>query len=367
MPQVDKQSPDPSGSLPLFGLTPFRVGLRYLLKKRLSYMAMLGVALSVVVLIVVMSVMMGFDQQLRSVIRGYQSDIKVTPLTSRLYGFKEEKWKEVREMALNIAHAEAAAPFIDGPGLLVFSEGKKAGEHMQHVFFRGIDPQLEPGVSGFDSDFMSEGSLADLARTYVTDTGSELPHCLIGSALADGSPFEQVMRTFYVHAATTRAGELVLGLRSPGASRSITAEQEEAVSGIEGWVRAVGQEKPKARRAAIKALRGVSKDGLSPEARARLQEAVSLVESGLPEEERERIARQFRSVREAPDYEAAGRRLDEIIAGERARYPLAIDIFNLYPALRGGVVHGLRGLLVANARKKTEKVPRRRHVPDRPL
>ncbi|MDP6438213.1 MAG: hypothetical protein QGH74_01125, partial [Candidatus Brocadiia bacterium] len=287
-------------------------------------------ALSVGVLIVVMSVMMGFDQQLRSVIRGYRSDIKVTPLTSRLYGFREEDWQRVRKMALKIEHVKAAAPFIEGPALLLFSEGEKVGEHMQHVFFRGIDPQLEPGVSGFARDFMSQGSLADLTRTYVPDEGRELSHCLIGSALAASSPFQQVMRDFFRHAAALRAGELVLGLRSPGASRGITAELDEAVSRLEEWMRTGGQEAPKAKQAAIKAVRGVSKGGLSPEARAKLQEAVTLLESGLPEEERERIAWQFRSVREAPDYEEAGRRLDEIIARESTRYPVAVRIFKLY-------------------------------------
>lgn len=64
---------------PFFSYNPIFIGLRYLLRKKLSYLAMFGVALSVGTLIVVMSVFTGFQLQLTSVMRGYLSDVTIQP------------------------------------------------------------------------------------------------------------------------------------------------------------------------------------------------------------------------------------------------------------------------------------------------
>ena len=164
---------------PIFGRGPFYVGMRYLLKKRLSYLAIVGVSISVGTLIVVMSVMSGFHQELRSVIRGYRSDLTIMAPAPGLYGFKE--WREVRQAALQVEHVQAVAPIIQAPGLIRHRDTR----YMAHVFFRGIDPDLEGQVTRFGSDFMQQGTLEDLKRVERAENDALVPTCLVGRVLAE--------------------------------------------------------------------------------------------------------------------------------------------------------------------------------------
>ncbi|MFP4028789.1 MAG: FtsX-like permease family protein [Candidatus Brocadiia bacterium] len=168
-------------SLSGFQMTPapLFVGMRYLLKKKLSYLAIIGVAVSVGTLIVVMSVMGGFQKQLRSVIRGYLSDMSLLPVTGRLYSM--QNWEQVRQDALNTSHVVAAAPYLQAPGLIRFPQQ----DRMENVRFRGMDPELEPKVTLFGSDFVQWGDLSVLNREYVDKNGGALKPCLIGSVMAE--------------------------------------------------------------------------------------------------------------------------------------------------------------------------------------
>ena len=185
------EQPAPDGPMPAVGGGPFYVGIRYLLKKKLSYLAMLGVLISVGTLIVVMSVMKGFENQLRSVGRGYLSDITIRPVTGRLYSFTQ--WRDVMAEVLEVEHVEAAAPFIEGVGLL----RAPASDHVMHIAFRGIDPELERKVSRFGEDvseegFMLRGRLEDLNQVYVEANGAEIRTCLLGAVMMgmdSGAPF----------------------------------------------------------------------------------------------------------------------------------------------------------------------------------
>jgi len=165
--------------VPLLSRAPVFLGMRYLLKKKLSYLAILGVAVSVGTLIVVMSVMSGFHDQLRSIIRGYLSDMSLLPPRGELYGMAG--WREKRQRVLRSSpHVVAVAPFIEGPGLL-----RVPGiDQMEHIFFRGLDPELEPQVTLLGSKFMEHGKLSDLNNVYLDENDAELPACLIGSEMA---------------------------------------------------------------------------------------------------------------------------------------------------------------------------------------
>lgn len=170
--------PQERGTMPLMSHTPVFLGLRYLFRKKLSYLAMIAVAVSVGTLIVVMSVMTGFEQQLRSVVRGYLSDVTVQPQAGTLHGL--EDWRTMRQRLLGMEHVEAAAPYVQGPGLMRVPRV----DHMAHVMFRGMDPQLEPAVTKFGSEFVQHGGLEDLNRTYVDENGAEVRACLVGSQMA---------------------------------------------------------------------------------------------------------------------------------------------------------------------------------------
>lgn len=126
---------------------------------------MVGIGLAVAVLIVVLSVMNGFEYELQQRILGMVSDAAITGLDGPL-----DDWQAVRDRALAREDVVAAAPFVEGQGVIV------AGEATAGVGVRGVDPQLEPAVSAI-ADVLREGSLDALQADSF--------NMLIGSMLAD--------------------------------------------------------------------------------------------------------------------------------------------------------------------------------------
>jgi lipoprotein-releasing system permease protein len=117
----------------------------------ISAVSMIGIALAVAVLIVVLSIMNGFEHELQRRILGMVSDASITgyegPLT---------EWREVRERVLRRDDVEAAAPYVEGQAMAV------VGATVAGVTVRGIYPELEAGVSTLGS-VMTEGNLEELA------------------------------------------------------------------------------------------------------------------------------------------------------------------------------------------------------------
>jgi ABC-type lipoprotein release transport system permease subunit len=142
---------------PLVGYTPLAVAWRYLLKKKLSYLAIVGIALSVGTLIVVMSVFTGFHDTLVGSIRGYLSDVSIKPSDGGLYGMKN--WQAWHDYVRGQDHVEGAAPYIQGFGLL----RGKYNEGLTHVAVRGVHPQFEPEVSDLPEFIPEPFELGDLS------------------------------------------------------------------------------------------------------------------------------------------------------------------------------------------------------------
>lgn len=133
------------------------IGLRYTGAKRrnhfisfISLTSMLGLMLGVAVLILVLSVMNGFDRELRNRILGMVPHANIMAYE----GVKD--WPELAQ-TLN-AHPQvlASAPFVQFQGMLT-SRGI-----VQGILLNGIEPTLESGVS-IVGEFMQEGKLDDLA------------------------------------------------------------------------------------------------------------------------------------------------------------------------------------------------------------
>ena len=149
----------------------------------ISAVSMIGIALAVAVLIVVLSVMNGFEHELQRRILGMVSDASIAgydgPLTD---------WPRVRERVLARGDIEAAAPYVEGQAMAV------AGEFVGGVTVRGVDSELEPQVSTIRS-VMTSGDLSELTNgTYRLVIGSQLATALgvgIGDKvlllLADGA------------------------------------------------------------------------------------------------------------------------------------------------------------------------------------
>lgn len=117
------------------------ISLRYLRSRKISFFAIAGVAVGVMTLIVVLSVMNGFDRELRSRIRGTLAHIII--LKGGMYGL--EDYKQVIEKVKTVEHVIACAPYVEGPALI------KLRNRREFVYFKGIDPLAESRVSDFQS------------------------------------------------------------------------------------------------------------------------------------------------------------------------------------------------------------------------
>jgi len=129
-----------------WGLRAFQVivALRYLRRNWLSYLAIVGVALSVMVLIVVMSVMVGFDEELRARIRGTLAHLIVDAYDT--FGDYEALMRKIEALP----DVEACAPRLEGPALIKVDKSYRWGQ------FNGIDMARECRATRFE-DYWRDG------------------------------------------------------------------------------------------------------------------------------------------------------------------------------------------------------------------
>jgi lipoprotein-releasing system permease protein len=102
----------------------------------ISGVSMIGIALAVAVLIVVLSVMNGFEHELKARILGMVSDASISGYEGPL-----QDWQKLRARVLERPEISAAAPYVEGQGMAVH------GEALAGVNVRGIKPDLERTVS----------------------------------------------------------------------------------------------------------------------------------------------------------------------------------------------------------------------------
>ena len=134
------------------------IGLRYTRAKRrnhfisfISLMSMLGIALGVTALITVLSVMNGFETELRQRILGMTSHATISA-----YGEALREWRELSTLSDKHPQVIGSAPYIQREGMLIY------GQQVQGSVIRGILPEEEPAVSNI-GEKMSEGRLEQLA------------------------------------------------------------------------------------------------------------------------------------------------------------------------------------------------------------
>ena len=166
-------------------LIPYEVliGLRYFRARRgagrngfvsfIAAVSMLGIALGVAALIVVISVMNGFQEELRNRILSVASHVEIRGGPSGL-----PDWKEVARLAQGNAHVRGVAPFVAGQAMLSASGANRG------AIVRGIDPALENTVADIGTK-MRAGSLTDLKPgEFGIVLGGELARAL-GVRLGD--------------------------------------------------------------------------------------------------------------------------------------------------------------------------------------
>lgn len=155
------------------------IGLRYTRAKRrnhfisfISLVSMLGIALGVTALITVISVMNGFEKELRERILGMVAHATVSGVGEGL-----PDWKLAVSAAKDVEHVIGAAPYIEREGML-------QGSRVSGAIIRGVEPALEPQVSEI-SERIIEGSWSALRPgEYGIILGRELS-LWAGAALGD--------------------------------------------------------------------------------------------------------------------------------------------------------------------------------------
>ena len=154
---------------------PFELlfALRYLRPRRtfvsiITLISIIGVVLGVAVLIVVISVMTGFDLQLRDRIIGFESHLIVRKL-----GGPMQNYQQVAKFIRDQPKVTGASPFIEGPIVIETQRGERYSQ-IAAPFLRGIDSETNNQVS-------------DLEKSVVTGDFESIDGngLLIGSALAN--------------------------------------------------------------------------------------------------------------------------------------------------------------------------------------
>jgi lipoprotein-releasing system permease protein len=133
------------------------VGLRYTRAKRrthfisfISLISVLGTVLGISALISVMSVMNGFEKEIRARILGAAAHIQILGAEGTI-----ASWEPLAVAVKAHPEVVATAPFVNAQGLLT------NGTTVRGVFVRGIVPELENTVADFNTH-MQAGKLEDL-------------------------------------------------------------------------------------------------------------------------------------------------------------------------------------------------------------
>ncbi|MGC1459753.1 MAG: lipoprotein-releasing ABC transporter permease subunit [Steroidobacteraceae bacterium] len=147
------------------------IGTRYLSGARrqgfisfVAVMSVLGLMLGVAVLIVVLSVMNGFERELRSRILSVTGHAEISGLQGSF-----PDWQAARAKALQDPEVLAAVPYIEEQAML------SHGQHVVGTKIRGVVPDLERTATGLAQKF-TQGSIGQL------EPGAY--HMVLGSALA---------------------------------------------------------------------------------------------------------------------------------------------------------------------------------------
>lgn len=157
------------------------VGLRYLRAKRrtrfvsfITLISLLGIALGVASLIVILSVMNGFEGELRNRLLSMSAHGSVSGADGRT-----QDWRELLAEIEAEPGIVAAAPLVSLEGMI------QSGSDLRAVLVNGVDPEFEAALSGQQINIV-EGSLDALTRGSRGIILGQLLSYELGARLGDG-------------------------------------------------------------------------------------------------------------------------------------------------------------------------------------
>jgi lipoprotein-releasing system permease protein len=116
-----------------------------------SAISILGVTAGTFLPIVTLSVMSGFETDLKSKIRGAKADVVISTADDRPF----EDWAQVREKIAQVPSLVASTPYLEGEVMI------RTGPAAAGIIMRGIDPPTAPGVLDL-SRTLRDGKVEDL-------------------------------------------------------------------------------------------------------------------------------------------------------------------------------------------------------------
>lgn len=229
----------------MFQPVPVFVGLRYSLAREhsffvsfITWVSLLGVAVGVAALITVLSVMNGFESELRTRLLSVSAHATLKAggaAGTAAGGMTITGWQERIRQLHGARDLEGAAPFLDTDAML------SRPPAMSGAILRGIDPGMEPSVSSI-ADSMREGSLADLkpglnriilgrmlAYQLQVGRGDSVTVMIADSGAGAGGAIEPRLREFEV------SGIFEVGLQDHDSVLAlINLQDAEALRGLSG-------------------------------------------------------------------------------------------------------------------------------------
>ncbi|MGH7492290.1 MAG: lipoprotein-releasing ABC transporter permease subunit [bacterium] len=157
------------------------VARRYLRSKRevkfislITYISIAGVAIGTAALVIVLSVMNGFESEVRSRIIGFDAHLKIKTFHDQ--GLQD--FQGVLDKIKDVPHILAYAPYIHDKALIL-AQGK---DRKEGVIIKAIDPETEGNVT----DVVKNINYGTLNLGLIEKEGERpLPGILLGYALAD--------------------------------------------------------------------------------------------------------------------------------------------------------------------------------------
>jgi len=155
------------------------IAIRYLVARRrqvfisaITAICVGGIAAGVWLIVVVLSVMNGFEQTWRDEILGNRAHFSVH---SSFGPFLD--YEEILELVSQVDGVKAASPYLDAEGMVRGSQGQ-----ISSVRLRGIDPESVGRVTDLENDLLGDGTLVQLFEPGADESGA--PGIIIGNHLA---------------------------------------------------------------------------------------------------------------------------------------------------------------------------------------
>ena len=133
----------------------------------ISAMSVASIALGVAALIIVLSVMNGFQKEVRDRMLSVVAHIEVTSSDGPL-----EDWQALAKKLEARPDVVAAAPFVQGQGLL------SSGRSVRGALIKGVDPATEPRVSEAAAHVAGKGLESLKPGSFAVVLGSDLARLL---------------------------------------------------------------------------------------------------------------------------------------------------------------------------------------------